>query len=92
MMKVKVQKDGRITLPKKLREEAHIRQGQWLEIVLENGQVLLQPTSVRKSYLRLSEDHPIWKLVGQWASGQADVSSDKYAHLAQAYESKRCLR
>lgn len=88
-MKIRVQKDGRITLPKKLRTEAHIREGQWLQIDLQDGQVLLQPEDGAQGGLRLGEAHPIWKLVGKWRSGQADISSDKYPHLAQAYELQR---
>lgn len=88
-MKVKVQQDGRITLSKKLRQQAHIREGQWLQITLQDGQVLLHSEETAERGLRLTETHPIWQLVGKWASGRSDVSHDKYAHLAQAYEPKR---
>lgn len=44
MMKVKVQMDGRITLPKQLREQVRIYRGQWLEIALQDGQLLLRST------------------------------------------------
>lgn len=71
-MKVKVQKDGRITLPKRLREEAYICEGQWLRIRLEDGTVLLHPLETPELGLGLvlHEDHPIWELVGRWAGGR----------------------
>ena len=87
-MKIKVQKDGRIRLPKELRGRARIRPGQWLDVSLQDTQVILQASN-GEAGLVLSEDHPIWKLVGQWSSGQTGVSSNKYIHLAQAYASKR---
>lgn len=87
-MKVKVQKDGRIKLPKELRSKAHIRTGQWLDVSLQDTQVVLQASNDGTGLI-LSEDHLIWALVGQWGSGQTNVSRDKYAHLAQAYASQR---
>jgi len=87
-MKVKVQKDGRITLPKRLREQAYIHEGQWLQIELQGEAVLLQPVELAPPGLLLSEDHPIWGLVGLFSGGCDDVSSDKYPYLGQAYEPK----
>ena len=87
-MKIKVQKRGRITLPKELRNQARIRTGQWLDVSLQDTQVILQASN-GETGMTLNEDHPIWELVGQWGSGQTDVSSDKYTNLAQAYASKR---
>ncbi len=87
-MKIRVQKDGRITLPKKLRTDANIREGQWLQIDFQGGHILLRPEDDAQRGLRLSETHPIWELVGKWRSGRSDISSDKYSHLAQAYESQ----
>ncbi|GEM_PF-3136187 len=87
-MRVKVQKKGRITLPKKLREQAHIREGQWLQIDLQGETLLLRPEKGKSVGLQLREDHPIWDLVGKFSSGCESISQDKYPYLAQAYESK----
>lgn len=75
-VKVKVQKDGQIRLPSEILQALKI----------EDGQIILQPIVATEETLTLTADHPIWGLVGKWASGERDVSSDKYRHLAEAYE------
>lgn len=86
IMKVKVQKDGQIRLPSEILQALKIENGEWLTLKIEDGHILLQPIGATEKTLTLTADHPIWELVGKWASGERNVSSDKYRHLAEAYE------
>jgi len=85
-MKIKVRKAGQITLPKPIRQALQIREGQALFVEIEDGALILRPETRQEEAGFLTEEHPIWQLVGRWASGHRDVSRDKYKHLAEAYE------
>ena len=51
-MRVTMDSAGRLIIPKKIREEAGLRPGAVLEISCRDGQVEIQPATVRLRFLR----------------------------------------
>lgn len=76
---VKVMSQGRVTIPVDMREALGIDETTHLEIRRQGNEVRLRKI---KPAAPLSDDDPIWKLVGTGRSGHRDVSSDHDRHLA----------
>jgi AbrB family looped-hinge helix DNA binding protein len=51
-MRVTMDSAGRLVIPKKIREEAGLRPGAGLDISCRDGQIEIQPTSMRLRFLR----------------------------------------
>jgi AbrB family looped-hinge helix DNA binding protein len=51
-MKVTMDSAGRLVIPKKIRQEAGLRAGALLDISCRDGQIEIQPASMRLRFLR----------------------------------------
>jgi len=81
-MKVaKVTSKGQITIPKEAREALGIHDQTYLEVHTSGDEIRLRKVvSVRP----LSDEDPIWKLVGVAAGGASDVAADHDRYLAES--------
>ncbi len=81
MKVVKVTSKGQVTIPVDVRAALGIDEGTYLE-VSEDGNVIRLRKIV--STRPLSNDDPIWSLVGAGASGYTDAAEQHDRHLAEA--------
>lgn len=82
---VKVTEKGQVTLPIELRRRLRISKDDYLMIEAEGNVLKVRKLPEKKL---LASDDPIWDLVGQYASGQKDVSAQHDQYLAEG-ERKR---
>lgn len=81
MKVVKVTSKGQVTIPVEIRAALGIDDGTYLE-VSEAGDGIRLRKVVRAQ--PLSDDDPIWELVGAGESGYADVAEEHDRHAADA--------
>lgn len=79
MRAVKVTSKGQVTIPVDIREALEIDETTYLEVRRQDNEVRLRKI---KPAVPLSDDDPIWELVGTGRSGHRDVSTDHDRHLA----------
>ena len=85
-MKVaKVTSKGQFTIPQQARDALGIKEGSYLEVRTSGDELRLRKVVTVRP---LSDDDPIWQLIGAGESGNADVSEDHDRYLAEA-ETKR---
>lgn len=71
MRVTKVTSKGQVTIPVEVRTELGITEDSWLEVRVDGDEVRMRPiVRVRP----LSDDDPIWSLVGVGESGHTDTS------------------
>lgn len=81
MKVVKVTSKGQVTIPVELRSALGIGEETYLEVVEDGGELRMRKVGGVRP---LSEDDPIWSLVGAGRSGHDDVAEDHDRHLADA--------
>lgn len=71
---------GQMTLPVAIRRTLQLRQGDLLMVYVAGNEIHLK--KAKGPAIPLSEDDPIWQMIGMGESGQADVSGrhDEYVH------------
>ena len=77
---MRVSAKGQLTIPVSLRKKLCIREGDYLQVYLEESEIRLKKIEPIKP---LSAEDPIWRLVGAGASGQKDVSVNHDRYLAE---------
>lgn len=85
---VRLTSKGQMTIPQSVREALGLAAGDYLSIVVNNEELRLKKVQLIKP---LSNDDPIWKLVGAGDSGLQDVAARHDHYLAEG-EAKRWQR
>lgn len=80
MKVVKVTAKGQVTIPIDVRTALGIDEGSYLEVSEKGGEIRLRKIVPIRP---LSEDDPIWDLIGAAGSGLSDVSENHDRHLAE---------
>lgn len=79
MKVVKVTAKGQVTIPVEVRTALGIDEDTYLEVSEDGGEIRLRKiVPVRP----LSDDDPVWNLVGAGESGQTSVAEEHDRHLA----------
>jgi len=79
MKVVKVTSKGQVTIPSEVRTSLGIDEGTYLEVTEEGEEIRLRKLMPARP---LSEDDPIWTLIGAGESGLQEVASEHDRHLA----------
>ena len=82
---MRVSAKGQLTIPVSIRKMFDIREGDYLSIRVENGEICMKKV---KTTQPLSPEDPIWKLIGAGESGSSDISENHDQFLVQE-ETKR---
>ncbi|NLY75494.1 MAG: AbrB/MazE/SpoVT family DNA-binding domain-containing protein [Firmicutes bacterium] len=82
---MRVSAKGQFTIPVSVRKKFNIREGDYLQIWIENDEIRVKKVEPIQP---LSPEDPIWKLIGAGESGYSDVSTNHDRYLA-AGENKR---
>ncbi|MGH7798772.1 MAG: AbrB/MazE/SpoVT family DNA-binding domain-containing protein [Candidatus Binatia bacterium] len=82
---VKVTEKGQVTLPIELRRRLRISKDDYLMIEADGNVLKVRKLPEKKL---LASDDPIWDFVGQYASGEKNVSAQHDRYLAEG-ERKR---
>jgi transcriptional pleiotropic regulator of transition state genes len=77
---VKVTSKGQITIPIKAREHLGIHEGSYLDMEMDGDSLRFR--KLRKVRL-LSQEDPIWKLIGRGSSQKTDISGRHDDYLAE---------
>lgn len=85
---VKVTEKGQVTLPIDLRRKLRISKNDYLLVEAEGNILKVRKLAGKKP---LASDDPIWELVGRYASGTKDGSTQHDRSLAEG-ERKRWRR
>lgn len=78
---MRVSAKGQLTKPISIMEKMNIRKGDYFHILAKNGQIRLMKVDPIKP---LSDEDPVWKMVGKAESGYKDVSVNHDQHVATA--------
>ena len=70
---------GQVTIPSEVRTSLGIDEGTYLEVTEEGEEIRLRKLMPARP---LSEDDPIWTLIGAGESGLQEVASEHDRHLA----------
>jgi transcriptional pleiotropic regulator of transition state genes len=80
MKVVKVTSKGQVTIPSDVRTSLGIDEGSYLEVSEEGEEIRLRKLVRTRP---LSDDDPIWSLIGIGDSGMEDVAREHDRYLAQ---------
>ena len=81
MKVVKVTSKGQVTIPLDVRTALGIDEGTYLEISEDGHVIRLRKVVPTRP---LSDDDPIWNLIGAGSSGYTDAAEQHDRHLAEA--------
>ncbi|MGH9379742.1 MAG: AbrB/MazE/SpoVT family DNA-binding domain-containing protein [Thermoanaerobaculia bacterium] len=79
MKVVKVTSKGQVTIPVELRSALGIGDDSYLEVIEADGELRMRKIGGRQP---LSDEDPIWSLVGAARSGHGDIAEAHDQHLA----------
>jgi AbrB family looped-hinge helix DNA binding protein len=82
---IKVTEKGQVTLPIDLRRKLRITKDDYLVVEADGNVLKIQKLAEKRP---LASDDPIWDLVGRYASGEKDGSTQHDRYLAEG-ERKR---
>ncbi len=77
---MRVSAKGQLTIPISIRKKMNIREGDYFHILADNGQIRLMKVEPIKP---LSDEDPVWKMVGKAESGYKDVSVNHNQYVAE---------
>lgn len=77
---MRVTAKGQLTIPVAIRKKLNIREGDYLQVQLEENEIRLKKIEPVRP---LGAEDPIWQLIGAGASGQKDVSVNHDRYLAE---------
>ncbi len=80
MKVVKVTSKGQVTIPVDVRSALGIDEGTYLEITEDGNEIRLRKVVPTRP---LSDDDPIWGLIGAGQSGCTDAAEQHDRHLAE---------
>jgi len=82
---MRVTAKGQLTIPAAIRKKLNIREGDYLQVYLEENEIRLKKIEPVRP---LSAEDPIWRLVGAGASGLEDISENHDRYLAEGEVSR----
>lgn len=85
MRAVKVTSKGQVTIPVEIREALGIDDTSYVEVRQQDNEVRLRKIQPAAP---LSDDDPIWDLIGAGQSGRRDISADHDRHLAAGEQAR----
>jgi transcriptional pleiotropic regulator of transition state genes len=77
---MRVSAKGQLTIPVRIREKLNIREGDYVQISIEEGEVRIKKIS---PVIPLSKEDPMWEMVGMGKSDYRDVSLNHDLYLAE---------
>lgn len=77
---MRITSKGQLTIPASIRKKLSLKKGDYLQVKLEHDEIHLKKM---KTIQPLSEDDPIWKMVGVGESGHHDISLNHDQYLAE---------
>lgn len=77
---MRVSAKGQLTIPVRIREKLNIREGDYVQISIEEGEARIKKIS---SVIPLSKEDPMWEMVGMGKSDYRDVSLNHDLRLAE---------
>ncbi|MBS4007911.1 MAG: AbrB/MazE/SpoVT family DNA-binding domain-containing protein [Desulfitobacterium hafniense] len=77
---MRVSAKGQLTIPVRIREKLNIREGDYVQISIEEGEARIKKIS---SVIPLSKEDPMWEMVGMGKSDYRDVSLNHDLYLAE---------
>lgn len=81
MKVVKVTSKGQVTIPVAVREALGIGENTYLEVVTEGDEIHLRKLHRIRP---LSDEDPIWEMIGSVEGGASDVADEHDRYLAEA--------
>ena len=69
---VTLRSDGRVTIPKSLRRQARLSEGDELDVEMTGDGILLRPCSQR-------DEDQCWYWTDEWQAGEQQISEDRAA-------------
>lgn len=88
----KLTSKGQLTLPKSVREQFKLDKGSYLQIYLENNQIVMKKVNLA---IPLGDADPIWDMVGVFhdSEGAVNLSTDhvRYVAFGEAVRWKQSL-
>ncbi len=82
---MRVSAKGQLTIPVTIRKKLNIREGDYVHVQLEKDEVRIKKVKPVKP---LSNEDPMWKMIGAGTSGYSDISVNHDQHAAEG-EAKR---
>ncbi|MBC7342860.1 MAG: AbrB/MazE/SpoVT family DNA-binding domain-containing protein [Clostridia bacterium] len=82
---VRLTSKGQMTIPQHIRESLGLKSGDYLAVEVEENEIRLRKVRPIKP---LSEEDPIWKLVGIGDSGLKDVAANHDRYLAEGEKAR----
>lgn len=79
---VQVRKKAQVTLPQSVRRALHIEEGDFLDVRVQNGEIVLR---VKK----LVDKEQAWFWTRRWQEGEAEAEADIRAGRVQSFESAK---
>lgn len=79
---VQVRKKAQVTLPHSVRQTLNIEEGDFLDVRVENGEIVLR---VRK----LVDKEQAWFWTKRWQEGEAEAEEDIRAGRVRSFESAK---
>jgi AbrB family looped-hinge helix DNA binding protein len=80
MTLTRVRGKGQITLPDDVRRAAHVAEGDYLEVTLSGGAIVMRPK-------RLVDADQAWFWTKDWQRGEQEASDDIAARRTKSFES-----
>lgn len=77
---VRLTSKGQMTIPLYVREALGLKAGDYLRIVFDEEEIRIKRVQMLQP---LSEDDPIWKLIGAGNSGKKDIAARHDHYLAE---------
>lgn len=80
MTLTRVRAKGQVTLPDDVRRAAHVAEGDYLEVTLSGGAIVMRPK-------RLVDAAQAWFWTKDWQRGEQEASDDIAAGRTKSFES-----
>jgi len=77
---MRITSKGQLTIPASIRKKLSLKEGDYLRVKLEHDEIRLKKM---KMVQPLSQDDPIWNMIGVGESGHNDISVNHDKHLAE---------
>lgn len=69
MTLMRVRPKGQVTLPDSIRRQAHLEEGDYLEVAVEEGAIVMRP-------MKLIDADQAWFWTDEWQRGEREASED----------------
>ena len=69
MTLMRIRPKGQLTLPESIRRQVHLEEGDYLEVAVEGGAIVMRPK-------KLIDADQAWFWTGAWQRGEREASDD----------------